>query len=313
MANERIMLSKTYSTTTAISFPVAVYEKLDGVPAIITNDNGIITALSRQGEEILSIDHIRSYLANKLPVGASIVGELYIAGEPFKRISGLVRRKESTSETEALRLYIWDYLPAGEPYGTFHYRMSVFGIRFEDILLPEDDAPDDQLVHSIPGKHCATSGDFDAYMETFWAENWQAEGVVIRQLFGPESVWKPGWRSPGMVKLKATRTVDLEVVGFEEALDVKTKEPKGMVGRINVRYHTGASSDGKNEYTDFVVIGAGPGKLSHAERVHIWENQKEYIGKIAEIAYMPDDSYDALREARFHRWREDKTTPSQEG
>jgi ATP-dependent DNA ligase len=146
---------------------------------------------------------------------------------------------------------------------------------------------------------------FDKAMAKFPVDHPDAEGVVIRALYGDKSHFKAAWRSPGMLKLKVTETIDLPIHSFEEAVD-KDGNKKGMVGRINVQYHTGASSDGNNEYTDFKLIGIGPGKLKHEERIELWKNQKAYVGRMIEIAYMPDPSYDALREPRFYRFRPDK-------
>ncbi|MCP4647185.1 MAG: hypothetical protein GY852_05520, partial [bacterium] len=98
---------------------------------------------------------------------------------------------------------------------------------------------------------------------------------------------------------KRQDTLDLMVVGFEEAID-KHGFPKGMVGRIQIMYK------GKQ-------IGAGPGKLSHVERTKYWDIYKKglFLPQLAEIAYKPDPSYDALREARFQCWRSDKTQPDE--
>lgn len=86
-------------------------------------------------------------------------------------------------------------------------------------------------------------------------------------------------------------------VGFEEAVD-KYGKPKGMVGRLDVLYK------GK-------VVGVGPGALTHKERKDLWESVRKGEQKIAiaEIKYMPDDTYEALRQATFVRWRPDKETP----
>lgn len=307
MGKEAIMLSKTYKNHKSLILPAAIYEKLDGVPGdfYYRRELGQIHCRSRQNEELLSVDHIREFLTHKLPHGAHLVGELYIPGVPFKDISGLVRRKETTDETRKLCLYVFDYYIEGQEDMPYKARMTQFA---EDIGSDLD--PDD-IVRMIRGYHVTTPEEFDATMARFNEVNPDAEGVVIRALVGDKTGFKAGWRSPGMLKLKTTNSVDLEVHSFEEAID-KDGNPKGMVGRINVIYHAGASSDGNNEYTDYEIIGAGPGKLSHAERTAIWENQKDYIGRIAEINYMPDPAYTALREPRFYRWRDDKTQPNQE-
>lgn len=228
---------------------------------------------------------------------------MYIPGQPFKYISGLVRRKESTPETEQLRGFIFDaFTPDvdGQDFEPFVKRMIPARATFDSAM--------DSLVHVIvplvtvgftPGGKISVPLTVSTVMGRL--PEW-AEGIVVRD---PNGIYEVGKRRKDMLKCKRTNTFDLRVASFEEAVS-KDGTPLGMVGRINVLYAKGIEDDGKNQYTDFVCIGAGPGKLTHKERKEIWENREAYIGKTAEIAAMPDDSYDALREARFTRWRPDK-------
>lgn len=304
MADETIMLAKTYKKPRQFIFPCTVTEKLDGVAADFYGSSlGYTNVRSRQDEPILSVEHIRKWFEGKLPHKHHAVCELYVVGKDFKEISGMSRWKDR--QAPELVAYVYDYYVEDQEDMPYKARMELMADNIG--MEVEEDSP----VQLIPGVYFDNEDKILAYIERFKKERPEAEGLVIRALTGNKSGYKAAWRSPGMVKLKITETIDLEVVGFEEAID-KNDKPKGMVGRINVRYHTGASSDGNNEYTDYITIGAGPGKMSHKMRTEVWNNQKKYIGKIAEIAYMPDDSYEALREPRFYRWRDDKKTPNQE-
>jgi len=300
MANEVIMLSKTYKNHKSLILPATVTEKLDGAPGDFHHGGFKVMARTRQNEPILSCDHIKEFLEDDLlPKGHHVIGELYIEGMDFKDISGLVRRKETSDETRKLVLHIFDYVIDGQPDMTYKERMQAMD-KYVGGYLKKDDP-----VRIVPGTYIDSPEKFDAFMKKFQKDKPNAEGVVIRALEGDKSVYKEGWRSPGMVKLKVTETIDLPIAGFEEARS-KDGEPLGMVGRIHVWYPAGVDVVGDNHYADHKAIGVGPGKLTHAQRKEIFANQKEYLGKIIEIAYMPDDSYEALREARFHRFRPDK-------
>lgn len=291
MSDEAIMLAKTYKKHKDLLLPVTVTEKLDGVPGNFfvprKSNSGDVLVKSRQNEEILSVPHIQKALKRALPKGAHVVGELYISGMDFKDISGIVRRQTPDEDTAKLRLYIFDYYVEGQEHVEFYHRMAecVDNLYF----LTEGDDP---LVRLIPGLYVDSVEVFDEAMAKFKKDRPDAEGVVIRALFGDKSGYKAGWRSPGMLKLKVTETIDLPIVSIEEAVD-KDGALKGMVGRINVEY--------KGQ-----TIGVGPGKMKHKDRIEVFQNKEAYTGKMIEIAYMPDDSYDALREPRFYRFRPDK-------
>lgn len=291
MGKECIMLSKTVKDLNKIEYPARVTEKLDGVPGDFYKRDGAIHVRSRQGEVITAVPHLVNAVKKLgIPEGAHIIGEMYHPDMTFKDISGAIRRHESSEESERLILNVFDYYREDEMVRCYEGRM------YDLMELVFEFTPKPKLKHGsvvmVPGVFVKNGLEAAKAFDKIVDENEFAEGIVIRTLSGKNSVYKAGWRSPGMIKVKTTLTEDLKIVSFEEAVS-KDGEPKGMVGRINVQY-------GK------LVIGVGPGKLKHAERKEVWENQDKYVGKTIEVSYMPDRSYDALREARFYRWRPDK-------
>lgn len=276
--------------STKFNYPVQITEKLDGVPAVYTKLNGEIKVISRQSTDILSTPHIADFLSDILQEGDSITGELYIEGKRFKEISGLVRRSEPCYD---LTLNVFEYCPAGLEDYCYQDRLMLMSAAIGVHLTPTTP------VQLIGGTTVNNDEELLNEIRHFMAFNPDSEGLVIREWTGDNSKLQIGKRSKGMVKFKPKPTVDLRVVSFEEAVS-KTGEPLGMVGRLNVEYKG-------------TVIGVGAGKLKHKERAAIFQNQEEYIGKIAEVQYMRDPSYDALREPTFQQWREDKVTPNEEG
>lgn len=295
MGKETIMLSKTYKENMKIDFPAVVTEKLDGVPGDFYAKKGKFYGRTRQGEEIHSTPHILDALACCLPDGAHVIGELYNPRLAFSEISGAVRRHSPTINSLSLTLWAFDFYIEGQEKW---YSERMRDLR--SILKPFD-----RRVQFLNGYRVQDVSGIEYAENCIRNQNSLYEGIVIRPLMGKTSIFKAGWRSPGMIKKKRVQSIDLRIAGFEEAIS-KDGKPLGMVGRIEVYFPSGITSDGNNEYTDFKRIGVGPGKLSHAERETIWKNQKKYINRTIEVTYMPDPNYEALREARFYRFRPDK-------
>jgi ATP-dependent DNA ligase len=292
MSNETIMLAKNLNLK-KMQYPCSATEKLDGVPGKYTAGMRFneVFASTRQGEPILSTEHIKDWLFDKLPSGHSVIGELHIPGLVFKDISGLVRRAETCSE---LVLNVFDYVIAGEPNMSYADRMEAMVMsEVGKYIYDEMDGP----VRVIPGKHIANEQELLKYCAEFTKLNPNAEGLIFRPLHGEISEYAQGKRSWGLQRYKAEETVDLRVMGVHEAIDSKTGKGNGMVGRIVCDYKG-------------TEIGVGPGALTHAERIDWFHNQKDYLFNIIEVAYKPDPSYDALREARFKRFRHDKIEPN---
>lgn len=302
MSDEVIMLARKYDPK-KITFPCIVTEKLDGVAADFCGQQKfggslVCNVRSRQDKQILSVDHITDWLAGKLLHKHHVICELYIPGEDFQVISGLTRQHDPAPKLQA---FIYDYYVEELEDLAYGARMSLLAKSFKDFMkeMRKPGCP----VKIIPGHKCENLAELEKYLKDFRAKNPNAEGVVVRSIYGEHSGYKFG-RSLGMMKLKTIETLDLEVHSFEEA---KTEDgkPKGMVGRINVIYQP-------SKGTGKTIIGCGPGKMPHDQRRYVFEHQSEFIGRIAEVSYMPDPAYDALREARFTRWRDDKTKPSME-
>lgn len=294
MGNSAIMLAQTFTGPKSLTLPAQLTEKLDGVPGLFEYKNGQIVCTSRQNKPITSVPHICRFLEKFLRPGQNVMGEIYIPGMSFKDISGLVRRKEPNADTEKLRLYIWDYTIDCLDSATYYARMTMMTDALGDYLGPDDP------VRVIPGHYIDTPEEFERMFNNMIRLNPTIEGVVLRALHGPESMYRAGYRSHGMLKRKLVETADLPIQSMERAED-KHGNPLDMIGRIVCEYK--ASPDAPTQ-----LVGVGPGALTHEQRSDMWANYNDYIGRVIEVKYMPDTSYSALREARFFRFRPDKDT-----
>lgn len=304
MADEKIELYKPY-TEKKLQYPVGAQQKLDGVPVRWKNIGGHIVPLSRQGEVFKSlghmVEHVRPIL---LAVGGSFTGELYIPGRPFKEISGIARRAELGSQ---LGCYVFDFDILNTPSLAWASRHRQFANALGTYLgaagLSQGDCP----IKLMPTVVCQDANGVQSAWDVVRQAYAKAEGMVLHSLCKP---YQPGKRVWTTQKLKPEPTIDLRIVRVVEATSNETKmgrpkgTPLGMVGRLEAEF---TGPDGNTE-----IIGIGPGSLTHPQRRALWL-ERDYIrsvGRIAEIKYMRDDTYTALRQPTFVRWRDDKSEPN---
>lgn len=298
---ESIELYKPWTPHRA-EFPMFVGQKLDGVPVRIRKMGGKhVFAYSRQNEVITSIPHITPYISRMLLDGGSITGELYIEGMPFKDISGLVRQKKPSVDTGKLILHVFEADIRGKPEMPYVDRMRDFRGVLDALATATGKALSDLPCREIRMIECFDPASVERAFDLIMQTNPNAEGAVAHYS-GKD--FQPGVRRYTGMKLKPEPTIDLLIVGFEEAVD-KFKNPKDMVGRVIAQLTTMTKDGPKTEET-----GVGPGALTHAERKVLWAKFRsgKFTPRLAEVKYMKDDTYDGLRQPTFVRWRDDKQT-----
>lgn len=302
MANESIELYKPW-TPDKMEFPAAVSEKLDGVPVRIRRIGSHIFAWSRQNETVTSIPHIIQWAERLLPMGkdGSFVGELYVEGMSFKDISGLARKKVPVAECGKLVLHVFDFDVEAAPHRPYIERRREFQDRLVSVQTAHETALVACPVRLIPVAVVRNAAAAEHVFDIIRQHKPKAEGVVVCSL---TKMFQPGKRLWTTQKIKPKPTIDLRVVSFLEAVNAKTGEPLGRVGRINCEFNI--TRKGK---LVTVQTGIGPGKMTHAEAKEVWDNRDKYIGRICEAEYMEDEAYDKLRQGTFQRWRPDRTEP----
>lgn len=300
MANETIELLHNYNPD-KMQWPAAHQEKIDGVPVIIKyvprhtyHQRGYWQAFTRQGELVTSIPHILNTVDNLFTAhrDVELVGELFIAGLPFKTISGKVRKNEPCAD---LTLHLFDMnCSASERDAQYGWLERVSWL--DDFLSVAALSDPITGLAVIPWTVCHTPDDAEQAHRALMAQKPGAEGSVLHSC---AKSWEPAKRSWGVQRMKPVPTIDLRIVALHEATS-EAGEPLGMVGRLDAEF-TGA--DGR-----VAVVGVGPGKLTHKERKRLWMDYKAglFSPRIAEIKFMRDDTYDALRQPTFQHWRDDK-------
>jgi ATP-dependent DNA ligase len=303
MAGETIELLKNYEPS-KMHWPAMLQPKIDGVPVrVFKNLDNKMTARTRQGERVTSIPHILMCASAMLQPGESMVMELHITGKPFKEISGHVRKNTDCPELVG---WVFDFADHAYLLNTYFHRYAMIKKRIEQSAVFAQCKLEDLCIRIIPSVNVHTQEEAEAAHEAFMLNNTDAEGSVLHSWY---KVFQPGKRCWGTQRMKPVPTIDLMVVGFEEAYSADGN-PLGMVGRINAEFATLVPTPyGMQNKVD--VIGIGPGALTHTERKNLWRiyKQGKFTPRIAEIRYMRDDSYDALRQPTFKQWRDDKAIP----
>ena len=275
-------------------------EKIDGVPGPTLLTDTKSAMVSRQGQTISSALHVQAALISirsALPNESrkyvnTVVGELKVPGMPFEESAGITRAKKA-DERQAFYMFDLDCpLPYRERRGildAMHIRAVAQGL--DCIRRPEQYG--EFVISSLE-----EAGRFIENIHRT-VVNDGLEGMMLRPADGLYFVGKRSW---DMQRLVLTPTIDLRVVGFEEAKS-KGGAPLGMVGKIIVE------RNGKTE-------GVGPGKLTHDERRDLWLRYTTvgYGGwqpRIAKIKYKGGETanYKSLRQATFQCWHGDKSEP----
>ena len=328
MGIEPMELAKNYKAGKT-PMPAMAQLKVDGVPITFMKTPGTIVALSRQNEDMPSCMHLLPFIKHLLTeVGSCVTMECTVPGLSFKDAAGIIRRKTPDEDTAKIVGIIWDY-----DFGPWTRR--TYSVRMEHV---RNNLPLNKKVRVASSHIVHTEDDILLLWRLIKERMPTAEGIMLHD---PNKLHQPGKRCWGMGRWKPQPTIDLAVTGFEEAVS-EAGEPLGMVGRVNVQLVREFPSTANlaelaasgwtvvNGYPGGPhllrkIVGVGPGKLTHDERKDLWETAVptyEYsredvlTGKrvprtprIAEIKYMPDPDYDALRQPTFQRWRSDKQIP----
>lgn len=286
-----------------ITFPAYSQLKADGLRANAIVDGHKVTLCGRSGREIDLLGYLDQpmiHLAAEFPWPVVFDGEFVVVNEhemviDRKTGNGIINKaiKGTISDEEAkmIRFQIWDAIPLAE----FKEGKSVdnYKTRFERLIQAIDgDFENWKPYWVIPYKTVGTLEEAIAHFEQMLAQG--HEGTILKNYC---AIWEDS-RSKHLVKMKAEKECDLEIIGFNPGEGKFT----GMVGSIQC-----ASSDRGVE----VNISGFPDDL----RKWITENQAELKGTIVSILYNERikskdknrSAVDSLFLPRYNEFRSDKT------
>jgi ATP dependent DNA ligase domain len=273
-----------------------VTQKLDGFRGLTTYKTKIQT-YSRKGQLIDGLDELHQDIENVIqasglldmfPNGFAIDGELLLKNEDNLTSDALFRAttKElrKNGKKQNITYNIFDILPLDE----FYYKDASTQM-YKERRAILDTIQSGQFTQVVPVLDVITKNDIPKWSNYASDQGW--EGIMLNYANG----YYRTKRSAELLKVKKMHTADLEILGFNQAIDGKNA---GQLQSINVKL------DDEN----VVQVGSG---LTEELRLEIWNNQDKYLGAMVEIQYFElsenQNGGKSLRFPVFKDFRFDKT------
>lgn len=293
-----------------ILFPAYSQLKADGVRTNAMVKNGMVTLCSRSGRaiDVLNVlDTDLLQLASLFGDEMFFDGELIVVdsnGKPLNRktgngiISKAIKGTISPKETAGIRFQVWDAFPLSEFYAgrsksKYHDRFGTLETTYANYTSQATALGNTQVrISLIPYRIVNNLAEAETHFQELLSEGY--EGIIIKNFVG---IWSDD-RSEHLVKMKAEKDADLEVIGYNPG----TGQFENMVGSLIC-----ASSDRK------VIVSVSG--FSVQMRQWITDNIDSVIGKIITVMYNERISSkgadrsetDSLFLPRFVEFRSDKS------
>lgn len=272
-------------------------QKLNGVRCTYVNGK----LISRQGTEFIGLDHIvdaihkaeEKYDNQNMILDGELIHKndgTLSDNDNFRLGTGIINAKEG--DKSSIMFMVFDILP----YDDFVQGKSKANYSLRRTWLDTLSGIFNGITGCVEVVPLLYSGVDQSRIDGWlaFADNHGWEGIMLNKEAPYECK-----RTTNLIKIKSFKFSDLRIVGYEEG-DGKYK---GMLGAVIVDYKGNS-----------VNVGSG---FDDAERVELWKNPDELIGKIATIKYKEvsknkDTGLESLQFPVWNELREDKTEPSYE-
>ena len=237
-----------------------VTEKYDGCRCFTQIRNGKIIMKSRQNKIFEGLIDIENSIKELGLNNTCIDGELLAIDSNYENVYKDTMKKVSTKEKKkhSIKYMIFDILPIDE----FDNKKGV--LKYSERRKILDNIKQNEFINITPILYHGDDNNKVLEVLSICRGN-GAEGAMIN-LDKPYEFK----RSKTLLKLKVMNTCDLKIIGFEEG-DGKYK---GTLGNLIC------------DYKGF-KLGVGSG-YTDRQREQIWNNQEEYLNRIAEIQYFEE-------------------------
>lgn len=275
--------------------PVWVSPKLDGVRNLQMNS----VSKSRKLKDFPNL-HTQKLFAH--PILDGMDGEL-VVGNPTapNAIQATTSGVMSIQGEPDVRYYLFDCWDS--PKEGFLVRKAY--VRRKFIIAKRLGLP----VAYVPQILCATQAAVAAVV----GQNYEMgfEGSMIRSYDDPYKYNRCTENQGWLLKVKEFRDSEAVITGFiemEHNQNAATTDELGLTKRSTHKANkVGAGTLGKmigrDLYTDQPLV-IGPGKMTAAEKKHVWENQDLYRNRISKYRYSPYGVKDLPRFPRHIVWRD---------
>ncbi len=280
-----------------LSFPVAATPKLDGIRALVVDG----CLVSRQFKPIPNA-WLREALEAVLPEGAD--GEV-IYGDTFQECtSAVMTRHTAPMPGKGKFKYYWfDYGACevfGEPYmqrmeAMRKYVKSTKGLKKAAV----------EIVPLYPTL-LKDAAELEAFEASCLSQGY--EGVIVRKPDGKYKCGRSTLREGLMLKIKRFMDAEATVVGWEELQHNHNKATVDALGHKKRSSHKANLSGGDKLGALLVVTASGVNfsigtGFSDEQRVALWQDREQLLGKIVKYKYFEVGVKDAPRHPVFLGFR----------
>lgn len=229
--------------------------KLDGFRCLTRKEGGVVSMVSREGKPITTMAHIASILADIIPDGTCLDGELWTPDLTFQQVASAIKRQQDLSQV--VQYHVYDTIEERQ----FESRLSVIhdlvgagvGNRVIPVETVQVDSEADLMEYQA---NCLKDG---------------FEGAMLR--WG-ENAYEAGKRSDSLLKVKTFRDEEFRVVAAVQ----------GRGTHLGMAIFTCETAQGAK----FDVTAPG----SHADKQNYWRTQDQWIGKHLTVKFFEYTSGD---------------------
>lgn len=273
-----------------LKFPMYCSTKLDGIRAVVIDS--VVYSRSLKPIRNKYVQHLFGKEEYNGFDGELIVGDVY-AKDVFQKTTSGVMSEEGTPD---VKFYVFDlWSMCGDYENRQYYLHNTFY-----------DNGNNANVVLLKSTYVTNIEQLDEYLEQERVKG--GEGLILRSPSGKYKHGRSTTKEQYAVKIKFFVDSEFEVVGFTERMHNTNEStidelgyterssakdgllPMNTLGSIILRY-------GESEFK----CGTG---FNDNQRQEIWDNQDEYLGKLASIRYMEVGSKDKPRTPSFYGFRD---------
>ena len=255
--------------------PYVITRKLDGVRCITVINCGNITCFSRLGNEFTSLNRVKDVISSLVGNSSMVLdGELCVidenGNENFKQAVSEIKRKDYTMENAHYKIF--DMLTLDEFYGKETSENYMARLEKARTLFNCTESP----FLSVLGCVAYSCSNFIKAQQYALKRNY--EGLILRA----NAPYRNG-RTADLLKVKKFQSAEYVIEDITSAV----KAMKGLSGVFEDVTCMGAVVI--RHKGNPVMVGSG---FSDAQRIDMWNNQEDYIGKQITVKYF-EESTDA--------------------
>lgn len=250
-----------------VEYPLIVQPKLDGVACVVKDGE----VLGRSLKPIPN-EHVQNMFSSLEGVHGELVVGSPTDDQAFQNTSGAVRRGDGKPD---VKLYVFDLHNRPEGYTERYERMKWIVKNSKSVVVVES-----HLCHS--------KEEVEDLSAKFVEQGY--EGAMLRKPDGKYKYGRSTAKEQLLLKLKPLVDGEFEIIGFTEMMkngnEAKVNElgyaersshkahliPTGMMGTLILKWYG----------DDTFECGTG---FTHEQRKEIWDNQGEWLGKVAKVRY----------------------------